>query len=445
MYPDITLRNRLDQFEQLTGFYKIADNLETYILKQFVAHDTFGSQRVSQRYTIFDDKHLYAKNDGTNGPETWVYTATGGGTATFVAAEKCVTLATTTTSGDKMVKETSVYLPYIAGDGQFHFLTGIVGSTTTNCTKRWGRLNSTDGYLWADVDGVMQVGYRSSVSGQTVTTLTPQTSWNVDRLDGEGPSGFTLDKTKFNIYIIYYGWLGGATLVHAVYLHGRIIPVHITDTSNMQAAVTVGTPTLPIRWEIENTGTTSGVNSFKTICTALKSEGAGTSPRANSFTASHKQTLRTNISTRTPILAVRLLTAYNGVANRVLARYKSLAYFVESNTAFIELVKVTGWSSITGGSWTALQANVSACEMNTTLTAVTGGTEHLVDSFYAAVGAGANARAAAKYTPDIAEDDIYGLISQNSDSTKSALFVVYATATGSAFNIGVSLEVDEVP
>jgi hypothetical protein len=81
-----------------------------------------------------------------------------------------------------------------------------------------------------------------------VETFTPKTSWTGDKLDGAGSSGFLIDPTKLNIYMVQYGWLGVAPIIYAVYTgHAtgwRV--VHVIDRVNTATTAHLNNPSLPI-------------------------------------------------------------------------------------------------------------------------------------------------------------------------------------------------------
>ena len=53
----------------------------------------------------------------------------------------------------------------------------------------------------------LRVVIRDDGSGSVVDSVVSQANWNVDKLDGTGASGITIDTTKDNIYFI------GSTMV----------------------------------------------------------------------------------------------------------------------------------------------------------------------------------------------------------------------------------------
>lgn len=56
-----------------------------------------------------------------------------------------------------------------------------------------------------------QSGKNCRVS-KTIDTRRPQSSWNIDKMDGTGASGFTLDLSKMQMFYIDYSWYGAGAI-----------------------------------------------------------------------------------------------------------------------------------------------------------------------------------------------------------------------------------------
>lgn len=120
---------------------------------------------------------------------------------------------------------------------------------------RWGFNDQADGYFFQLTGSVLQVGYLQN----STATVVNQSSFNIDPMDGTGPSGVTLDLTKGIIYRILMGnsyqsvvWILVMTDTSGNQLN---IPVH-------QTSITTGLipyPHQPLRCElVNNTATTAG-------------------------------------------------------------------------------------------------------------------------------------------------------------------------------------------
>lgn len=75
----------------------------------------------------------------------------------------------------------------------------------------------------------------------------PQSSWNLDRLDGTGPSGFTLDITMRNLFAISFGYLSIAPIRFYIHVGNKgWVQFHNIILSNTQNEGHLKNPTLPI-------------------------------------------------------------------------------------------------------------------------------------------------------------------------------------------------------
>lgn len=102
----------------------------------------------------------------------------------------------------------------------------------------------------------------SSTTSQTgvanVDDWTYQADFNIDTLDGNGPSGVTLDPTKLNVYQINFRWLGAGELRFAVEnpINGDMIFFHHEHYSNRNADVHIDNPSLKIGYVAASLGGT---------------------------------------------------------------------------------------------------------------------------------------------------------------------------------------------
>jgi hypothetical protein len=82
----------------------------------------------------------------------------------------------------------------------------------------------------------------------TVDTWTPQSSFNIDKLDGTGPSGMIIDPTKFNVYQIDFRWLGAGIISFALEDQetGTLIYFHRIHYVNQNTTLHMDNPTYRI-------------------------------------------------------------------------------------------------------------------------------------------------------------------------------------------------------
>jgi hypothetical protein len=90
----------------------------------------------------------------------------------------------------------------------------------------------------------------------TNAVWTPQTSFNIDTLDGNGPSGVILDPQKLNVYQINFRWLGAGELRFAVEnpINGDMIFFHHEHYSNRNTDVHIDNPSLKLGYVAASLG-----------------------------------------------------------------------------------------------------------------------------------------------------------------------------------------------
>jgi two-component sensor histidine kinase len=153
---------------------------------------------------------------------------------------------------------------------------------------------------------------RTFTSGEAADTIVRQAAWNIDKMDGSGPSGVTLDPTKTQILAIDLEWLGVGRVRFGFVVDGNIFHVHEMNHANVLAVVYMSTPNLPIRYEISNAGT-GGAASLVHICSSVVSEGGQDATVLQTY-LSRGGTAATlaNADLLTPIMSARLKATHLG-------------------------------------------------------------------------------------------------------------------------------------
>lgn len=92
----------------------------------------------------------------------------------------------------------------------------------------------------------------------TNAVWTPQANFNIDTLDGNGPSGVILDPQKLNVYQINFRWLGAGELRFAVEnpINGDMIFFHHEHYSNRNTDVHIDNPSLKLGYVAASLGGT---------------------------------------------------------------------------------------------------------------------------------------------------------------------------------------------
>lgn len=233
-------------------------------LSNTTSFDAFGRLRTANPFTLFDSSHRYRDND------LWSTSATGG-SATFNTNQGLVDLTINSTSGSKVLRETTKVFSYQPGKSLLILNTFVFAGAKTNLRQRAGYFG-TDNGLYLQLDGTTLSFVERSLSTGTTTTVN-QADWNGDKLNGSGPSGLTLDISKAQIMWMDIEWLGLGTVRLGFVINGQFITCHSFHHANLISSTYITTASLPLRLEIENTGTTSGSSTMKQVCSTVISEG----------------------------------------------------------------------------------------------------------------------------------------------------------------------------
>jgi hypothetical protein len=327
--------------------------------------DSHGRLRITR-----PDGGFYANfNDSVHDELMEFYTSGTGVTETF--NNGYLRLAIPATVSTKAVKQ-SRYLKYQTGSTYLSCFdcTLVNSSSNVNIICRVGRFDDSadkttndtgtgDGHYFEYINGTINIVERSSVSGSIVNTAVAQSSWNIDKLDSTGTSGYTLVPSNMNTYVIETS-LPGAVKFGVIFNYG-IVWCHVIQ----QRAATVP-PTrrtaLPLRYELQqNGGAVACTNNIASIYSYnLIGEPSNTFLKTN-YMSENTYAVSTVGVTYTNIFAVRLKAGFNR-SSAVLAKvYASL-----QNTArafYIRVyVGIPGNTLTATGStntWTSLETNSS--------------------------------------------------------------------------------------
>lgn len=343
--------------------------------------DSFGKAKFSQENYVGHYDHFYGPNffewyythfDGVS--TTVTQSAAAGMESSGLAWERLPTQSGIagnigTTDGEKIVKRTHIYHPYVSGTGNLIIMTLAVGdSGKENVVRRWGYFDDEDG-IYFKLDGTeLSFCVRSSVSGTPVETCLTQAQWQVDKLDGTGLSEMIIDVSKDNIYWMDLQYLGaGRVRFGVVSPDGARRVCGYIENANQNSGPYMSTATLPISIEQENVGIPASPSQIKQFLSAVITEG-NRPESCSSFSADTSKTL--SVASEVPIMSFRPKTTFMGKRNRAIIMPSSL---VINTTNTDVIVRVYASPTLTGDTW-AIDPNLfSGCEVDTAATGTTGG------------------------------------------------------------------------
>jgi hypothetical protein len=269
--------------------------------------DAFGRLRVSNPVTLFDSQNRYIDGDQFSN-----ITATGGNVV-YVANESSFNLNVSAASGSSVIRQSKTVQAYQPGKSLLIMNTFAMATLKANCRQRVGYFTADNGIYFEAVGTQLNLVIRSSTTGSIVEERIPQASWNGNTLLAGNPSGIVLDPTLTQIFWCDVEWLGVGNVRTGFVINGEFIVCHTFQHANQPGNTTVymTTATLNPRYEITNTGATSGVSTMKQICSTVISEGGYTPSTKIGYVTNN--TVPTRISsgnTVTALCSIRLNPAY---------------------------------------------------------------------------------------------------------------------------------------
>ena len=265
--------------------------------------DAFGRLRVSNPFTLFDSQNRYIDGDQFSN-----ITATGGNVV-YVANESSFNLNVSAANGSSVIRQSKTVQAYQPGKSLLIMNTFAMATLKANLTQRVGYFTVDNGIYFEAVGTTLNLVIRSSVTGSIVEERIAQASWNGNTL----LSGTVLDPTLTQIFWCDVEWLGVGNVRAGFVINGEFIVCHTFQHANQPGNTTVymTTATLNPRYEITNTGATSGVSTMKQICSTVISEG-GFSPSTKIAYVTNNTTVTrvASANTVTALCSIRLNPAY---------------------------------------------------------------------------------------------------------------------------------------
>jgi len=118
----------------------------------------------------------------------------------------------------------------------------------------------------SDTSMTISPSYRGATAdyviiSETIDTKYPQSSWNIDKCDGTGPSGYNVDLTKMQMFYIDYSWYGAGFIRWGFRgPTGDIIYCHKVANNNANTEAYMRSGNLPARYESESRPPTTQIN-----------------------------------------------------------------------------------------------------------------------------------------------------------------------------------------
>jgi hypothetical protein len=293
-----------------------------------------------------------------------IYEQITNGTGATIAHDSTNRMATMTFSstptGGSSYMQSYEYLPYQPGRSQLIFVTFNMLSAVANVLKFAGYSDGVNGIEFQLNGTTKQFKIYSGTSDGDDTAV--QSSWNLDKLDGTGPSGITLDISKTQILVIDIQALYVGRVRLGFDIGGEIIYAHEFKHANLATYPYIQTANLPVRCGMTCTGTVSTTMNF--ICSAVISEGGSEDINVYGYTFQQDSGLVSVDTGGTHMLSLRPRTTFNGITNRTRVAFIDVEVFNAGNQA-VQWQLCLG-QAITGTTtYTNVNTSYSSSEYNT--------------------------------------------------------------------------------
>lgn len=309
----------------------------------------------------------------------WDEKTTGTASSTHEPYLGMVRLEVGSDAGDEVIRQTKRVQRYIPGRQSEVSMAVIFGTPTTGVRRRFGLFDENDGAYFEDGgNGIYYVVTRRNTAGGVVEDRVARENWNVDKLDGTGPTGIVVDPDNVQLICIEYEWYGAGQVEFNFIIGNNKIPVHQFNHANNIPDTWSSTATLPVRIELTNVTGAAGTHTFYQGSHSFATEGTTTLlGRQRNISSDITGKTLTDANTFYPVVAIRLKS--NSLNSVVIPDVFSGATLDNTNVFIRILEDVT----LTGGTWVSYSAE-SPVEYNITATSFTGG--EVVDTKFISSG-----------------------------------------------------------
>lgn len=239
-----------------------------------VFSDAFGRLRVSQPLTLFESFNRFQEDARMT---RYIH-----GTASVYHDSNASSVVMTVgmDAGDVVYRESTLVFAYQPGKSLLVLQSFAMNAPKMGLRQRVGYFDVQNGIYLQTNGTTVSFVIRSYVSGAVIETVVDQKDWNVDPMDGHGPSKHILHVDRVQILFIDIEWLGVGSVRTGFVIDGKFYLCHVFHHANRESTAFsdsskpyMTTACLPVRTEIENTASTDYQSSQRIICTTVISEG----------------------------------------------------------------------------------------------------------------------------------------------------------------------------
>lgn len=306
----------------------------------------------------------------------------------------------------------------------------------------------------SDTSMTVSPSYRGATStmvimSKTIDTKYPQSSWNLDRMDGTGPSGYDIDLSRMQMFYIDYSWYGAGFIRWGLRgKDGKVTYCHKVVNNNLNTEAYMRSGNLPARYETSThppytliTSTLSSVDSSISVASTDGFPTAGTLCINNN--ASGLEFV--NYTGKTATTFTGLTRGQTGNASLALTVASGSNVCTVASTANLQVGQRINALQVPEGTFIAKITNATTIELsqavtaaNPTVTAIQMGTGGALTFTYSSTAPTEVEFAYPTYSPSVSHWGTSVIMDGRYDDDKSLLFT-YGSSAGITVAAGASI------
>lgn len=331
--------------------------------RQDAAQTSKNRLRVSTFTTTFFSTFQFGK-----APDLWDEQLTNGATSVWDQYQNSIMVSVSSTQGSQAIRQTRQVMNYIPGR-PVEWSAAWAFPAVLGIRTRYGVFDEKNGVFFErNEDGEYYCVVRSNVSGTPHDTKIARPNWNIDVMDGTGPSGIAGEPGTIQLIVIEYEWYGAGTVKFSWVMGGVKYPIHQFQHANVLSDVYMSTPFNPIRLELTNVSSDVGSTIIQ-ASTSFGLEGESSQlgqPMVQNVPVTGINT-GNSANTFVPFIAIKLKDA----AKHAVAILDQLQAQATDNT--VAVFRLILNPTALNGTWVDHERAGSVVQVNVTATSYTGG------------------------------------------------------------------------
>ncbi len=218
---------------------------------------------------------------------------------------------------------------YRPGFDCYIVVTAAYGEDLPGTTQEFGPHDDINGYGLALIGGQLAAKH---YRGGSVISTTLANNFNLDKLDGTGLSGFTVNPQAINIYRISYGYLGVFPVTFEIYAGHKIgwVPFHNIDVTGIDNSLIIEDPYLPIRFDV----TSDGINEISMFSGSWDGgviAGPINNRLSDGFTVDNLISALNGGNVVKPLMSIRNVVTFKSKLNKIVTDLRTVSASVDGN------------------------------------------------------------------------------------------------------------------